>query len=100
MRYSVILVVLLSSCAYNEITPVCEPDSQVFSNLVKPIIEANCLGCHAEGNIPPVLTTYDDVIDAVNNNALKNQVISLQMPPASSLNLSDINIIANWVDCE
>lgn len=100
MRYSFFFFLLLSSCTYNEIIPFCEPDDQVFSDLVKPIIEANCLGCHGEGNIPPVLITYDDVIGAVNSNALKYQVISLKMPPATPLNLSDINIIANWIDCE
>ena len=68
--------------------------------MVKPIIEANCIGCHGEGEAPPVLTSYNSVIDAVNNYSLKQQVVSLQMPPATPLNLSDINIITNWVDCE
>ena len=100
MRYSFFFLILLSSCAYNEIVPVCEPDEQAFYDLVKPIIEANCIGCHAEGDTPPILTSYSSVIDAVNNYSLKQQIVSLQMPPATPLNLSDINIITTWIDCE
>ena len=54
------------------------------------------------GGRPEILTTYDGVIDAVNNHSLKYQVTSLQMPPYGSNALSDseINIIKNWIDCE
>jgi len=103
MRYSLFLLFLLCSCTYNELVPVCEPDSQIFSEVVQPIIEANCVACHDElGGRPEILTTYDGVIDAVNNHSLKYQVTSLQMPPYGSNALSDseINIIKNWIDCE
>ena len=103
MRYSFFLLFLVCSCTYNELVPVCEPDDQTFSNLVQPIIEANCMGCHNESSgMSVILTTYDGVIDAVNNHSLKDQVVSLQMPPygSSPLSVSEINIITNWVDCE
>lgn len=103
MRYSWFLFFLFSSCSYNELVPVCEPDEQIFFDIVQPIIEANCVACHDDsGGIPGLLTTYDGVIDAVNNHSLKYQVTSLQMPPPSSNALSDseINIIKNWIDCE
>ena len=101
MRYSIVLVVLLCSCSYNELIPVCEPDQQIFSDLVKPIIESNCMGCHNESaGRPAILTTYDGVIDAVNNHGLENQIVNLQMPPGGGLKESDIETITNWISCE
>lgn len=102
MRFSWFLLFLFSSCSYNEIVPVCKPDEQIFSNIVQPIIEANCVACHESDASPGILTTYGGVIDAVNNHSLKYQVTSLQMPPYGSNALSDseIDIIKNWIDCE
>ena len=104
MRNSLFLLLLFSSCTYNEIVPVCAPDDQTFADLVQPIIETNCIGCHNESSgRPAILTTYDGVINAVNNHALKDEVVSLQMPPpygSSSLSSSEINIITSWIDCE
>ena len=96
-------LVILTSCTYNEITPVCEPDEQMFSDLVQPIIESNCMECHSESSSqPPVLETYDGVINALNNHSLRDRVINREMPPDSkpSMSESDINIIKNWADCE
>ena len=62
------------------------------------------MACHDDsGTRPEILTTYDGVIDAVNNHTLKYQVTSLQMPPpyvSNALSDSEINIIKNWIDCE
>ena len=94
-------LLILTSCTYNEITPICEPDEQMFSDLVQPIIESNCIVCHAESNSrPAVLETYDGVIHALNNHSLKELVVSFQMPKNSTMSESDINIIKNWADCE
>ena len=94
---------IITSCTYNELIPVCEPDEQMFSDLVKPIIESNCIGCHSESNNrPSVLITYDGVIDALNNYSLRDRVISGSMPPYGSPEMSsaDINTIKEWADCE
>ena len=101
-------LVIIASCTYNEITPICEPDicepdEQIFSDLVQPIIESNCIVCHTESNSrPAVLETYDGVIDALNNHSLRDKILSLKMPPygAPPMSESDINIIKNWADCE
>ena len=97
-------LVIIASCAYNEITPICEPDEQIFSDLVQPIIESNCIQCHsASGSRPETpLEIYEGVIDALNNHSLRDKVSSLQMPPygAPPMSESEINIIKNWVDCE
>ena len=103
MRFSFFIVFLFSSCTYNDLVPVCEPNRQDFFDLVQPIIEANCVGCHNEySGRPAILTTYDGVIDAVNIHALKHEIISGQMPPygSSPLTSSEISIIENWIDCE
>ena len=103
MRYSVFLVLLFCSCTYNELVYNCEPDPQVFFDLVQPIIETKCIGCHSESSLrPAILTTFDGVIDAINNHALRNEVVSFQMPPYGSTALStlEIDIITNWIDCE
>ena len=96
-------LLILTSCTYNEITPICKPDEQMFSDLVQPIIESNCMECHSESSSqPPVLETYDGVINALNNHSLRDRVINREMPPDSkpSMSESDINIIKNWADCE
>ena len=96
-------LLILTSCTYNEITPICEPDEQIFSDLVQPIIESNCMECHSESSSqPPVLETYDGVINALNNHSLRDRVINREMPPYGNLPMSesDINIIKNWADCE
>ncbi len=100
MRYSLLLFSIFYSCTYNELVPVCEPDNQIFSNSVQAIIEDKCMGCH--NSTPPVLATYEDAIDAINNYSLEDQVVSFQMPPDGSLPLSntEINIITKWVNCE
>ena len=97
-------LLILTSCTYNEITPICEPDEQIFSDLVQPIIESNCIQCHSESGSRPEtpLEIYEGVIDALNNHSLRDKVSSLQMPPygAPPMSESDINIIKNWADCE
>ena len=96
-------LLILNSCTYNELIPICEPDEQTFSDLVQPIIESNCMQCHSESSSrPAALETYEGVIDALNNHSLRDKVLSLQMPPygAPSLSESDIKTIKNWADCE
>ena len=97
------MFLLVTSCAWNEILPVCEPDEQMFLDSVQPIIKDNCMECHDVSNSrPAVLGTYDDVINALNNHSLRDRVINREMPPPEkpSMSESDINIIKNWVDCE
>ena len=93
---------VLSSCTYNELIPVCEPDEKIFSDLVLPIIESNCMGCHSEySNRQAVLGTYDGVIDALNNHSLIDRVVSGSMPPYGFpvMSSEDITILKEWA-CE
>jgi len=94
---------ILSSCTYNELIPVCEPNEQIFSDLVQSIIESNCIGCHSGSNNQAVLGTYDGVIDALNNHALIDRITSetMPMPPYDSpaMSSAEINVIKEWA-CE
>ena len=95
---------ILTSCTWNELPEVvCEPDEQVFLDLVQPILGSNCMSCHSTtANRPAVLENYNGVIDALRNYSLKEEVINRTMPPYGSppLSESDINIIQKWADCE
>ena len=96
-------LLILTSCTYNELTPICTPDEQMFSDLVQPIIESNCMGCHSESSSrPAVLTTYDGLIDALKSHSLRDRVINREMPPYGNppMSESEINIIKKWADCE
>ena len=73
-------LLILTSCTYNEITPICNPDEQMFSDLVQSIIESNCMECHSESSSqPPVLETYDGVINALNNHSLRDRVVNREI---------------------
>ena len=109
MKYlSFLLLFLLSSCTWNEIIPVsesdiCNPEEQYYLDVVQPIIENNCAGCHnVNSDRLAILNSFDGVIDALNNYSLKDRVTSLQMPQYGSPPLleSEINIIQKWADCE
>jgi hypothetical protein len=95
---------IFSSCTWNQIPEViCEPDEQLFLELVQPIIENNCISCHSTAAyMPAVLGSYDGVIDAFRNYSLKEEVINRTMPPYGSppLSESEISIIKKWADCE
>ena len=104
MRYSLLLLLLLlSSCTYNEFVLVCEPNEDVFNNEIKSIIDNNCAGCHHESSgRPAILTTYEGVVDAVKYSELVNWIISEEMPPNGMprLSQSEIDIVKNWANCE
>ena len=101
-------LVIITSCTYNEIIPVsdfdiCNPEEQYYLDVVQPIIENNCVGCHnINSGRPAILNSFDGVVDALNNYSLKDRVTSLQMPQYGSppLSESEINIIQKWADCE
>ena len=99
---------IFSSCTWNEFIPVsdydvCSPEEQYYLDVVQPIIENNCVGCHnVNSGRSAILNSFDGVVDALNNYSLKEKVTSLQMPQYGSppLSESDISIIKNWADCE
>lgn len=86
------------SRTYEEIsdnTPITE--TVTYTKDVKPIIEANCIGCHSPGaqaltNYSQVKANIDNIIDRIgrpNGDPLK-------MPQGGSLSASQINIFTKW----
>ena len=101
MRFSLFLMLIFFSCTYNEVVLDCVPSEQDYIALVKPIIEENCINCHNDNSgRPAILTSYIGVIDAIDNQSLKNWVVDLQMPPGNPLEQSDIDVLIKWIDCE
>lgn len=102
IRLAFFLLVLIS-CTYNEIEPICNPDPIFYSDIIQPILDVHCLYCHSDGSGRAPLSNYNQVISAQNEYDLLDRVINLEMPPNGeqpSLNESDIIIIRNWINCE
>ena len=76
MRYSLSLLVILSSCTYNELIPisVCESDTPSFSTCVKPIMDNHCLECHSDASPNGDLLNYDAIRDYVINGDLLDRI--------------------------
>ncbi|MHA7059770.1 hypothetical protein ACWGOQ_0021260 [Aquimarina sp. M1] len=86
--------------------PIPEQTSTYISH-VKSIIDTNCIECHGDpldqGAIM-MLTTYDQVVDAVNNRGLFNRVatmgINTVMPPPEEggrLPQVTIDVVEDWI---
>tara|TARA_B100001142_G_C14348103_1_gene660876 strand:- start:7261 stop:7575 length:315 start_codon:yes stop_codon:yes gene_type:complete len=102
IRLAFFLLVLIS-CTYNEIEPICNPDPIFYNDIIKPILDVHCSDCHSDGSGRALLSNYNQVISAQNEHDLLDRVINFEMPPYGaqpSLNQSDILIIRNWIDCE
>lgn len=70
-------------------------NSASYATVIKPIIENNCLECHA-GNESPNLSSYA----RLSNNAalVRAQVVSRLMPRDGSLTDEEIAFIRCWID--
>jgi uncharacterized membrane protein len=122
MRYSLILLFLFSSCAYNELIVGCtdsaaanyDPNATIdnglcildlclsepsFTECVKPIIDNNCVLCHSYGGEAGwlILSDYASIIAASNIYDLKN-IINTSMPAAQLMPQENISIIEKWLD--
>jgi len=67
-----------------------------FAINVKPIIDANCIGCHGTGGNSPNLTSY--ALISASASSVKGAVVSGRMPQGGSLTQEEIDAIACWVD--
>lgn len=66
-----------------------------FSKNVKPIIDNNCVECHA-GNRFPDMRSH--AIIARNSALIKNVVVTRRMPRGKSLTNKQIATIEDWID--
>ena len=102
MKYlSFLLLLILTSCTYNELPiseiTICETNSPSFLDCVLPIIDDNCVSCHSENGGQSLLTSFSEIILAVENDDLLGRIKS-DMPPGNLMKASDILIIENWID--
>ena len=106
---ALISVLLISSCAKDDgdgLAPVPDPDPDAtvtYNGNVKAIIDGNCLNCHGNptsNGAPMSLTTYAEVVSAVNNRSLVARINSATnpMPQAGLMSQANRDVIAAWVD--
>ena len=86
-----------------------DPGVLTYFKDVKPLIDANCNGCHTEGGVGPFrLETYEQVLPL--SSAIKTAVQDRTMPPwlpaegcrdikgSRALTQAEIDTISRWVD--
>ena len=98
-----LLLLLLSSCSYNELS-LCETNNPSYSNCIEPIFKEHCVVCHNSqqqySNL--ILENYTEISEAViNRNVIdrisKDESDILFMPQSSSKLLEkEIQLIINW----
>jgi len=77
-------------------------EDPTFTANVQGIISGNCFNCHGAtptNGAPMSLTTYNQVVDAVNNRGLVNRINSTTapMPPSGRMNATLRQTIEQWV---
>ncbi|MCX6613397.1 MAG: DUF1549 domain-containing protein [Acidobacteria bacterium] len=82
------------------------PDAQFFDSQVRPILRANCYGCHSEANATSGLSlqTRDSILRGGNRGASLDIILNaarhvgdLKMPPNKKLTDEQIAILERWV---
>ena len=93
---------LNNSC---ENSGTCVSTNMSFATNIKPILDANCLGCHSSaGGVSGGydFSSYNGVKSAVTAAKLYESVVqtgsAVSMPPASKLSQCNIDQIKSWVD--
>ncbi len=91
------IVFIFSSCSSDSAEI---PEARVtYKANVKAIIDANCIGCHANpptNNAPMALVTFQNVKDAFTSRGLIGRVESGSMPPNGELSTAQINALKSW----
>ena len=101
--FILLISVFFASCLTNVEETIVEEQEEVdpcadisFATNVKPIIDANCIGCHGVGGNSPNLTSY--ALVSASASSVKGAVVSGRMPQGGSLTQEEIDAIACWVD--
>lgn len=104
-----LLLALPSGCYYDNeqdlygIDPnACDTTLVKYSTVIKPLIERNCLSCHAPGGVQESspLNTYEAVKFYATNNLLVQRTndATTPMPQSGLLPLCDRDKIRAWVN--
>lgn len=81
---------------------VCDTTLVSYLSDIKPIVEANCISCHAPGGeqeISPLLT-YEDMIKYISDNNMVDRVRgnSSLMPPSGKMGNCNLLLIEAWIN--
>ena len=83
-------------------TEACDTTTVSFSGDIKPIVDANCVRCHAPGGEQEVspLLTYEDVKKYVSGNVIVDRTTGTTtlMPPEGKMNNCNLLLIQAWVN--
>ncbi|MCB9189910.1 MAG: hypothetical protein H6600_08775 [Flavobacteriales bacterium] len=93
--YSAIMIGSLSlisgSCEKKEIS--CNDTVSTYETNIKPIIDANCIGCHKK------FSTYAGLQSIINNGEFEHEVlVKRSMPQGKSLTMEELVSIKCWLD--
>lgn len=78
--FCIFLVAIITSCTYdneeNYYSDVCDTLNVTYTETVKPILQANCLGCHFNNNVQTgiELQEYADVKERVDDGSLLGSI--------------------------
>lgn len=80
----------------------CDTTAVSYSTNIKPIIEQNCISCHAPGGAQETapLVTYDQLKNYATSGALVDRTngTSSLMPPSGKMSNCNLLFIKAWVD--
>ncbi len=84
-------------------TPNPNPMSVTYEGDIEGIIQSNCLSCHQSppiNNAPMALTTFEEVMNAVENRGLITRINSTTnpMPASGRMPAATRQLIEDWVD--
>lgn len=80
----------------------CDTTAVSYNTDIKPIIDANCISCHAPGGeqeSSPILN-YEDLKKYTGNRDLVNRTNGTNslMPPSGKMNSCNVALIEAWVN--
>lgn len=107
--FSMLFIAMISqtACYYDNEqdlygTVACDTTAISYATDIRPILDANCISCHAPGGeqeISPLLT-YDDIKRYTDANNLSDRINgrSSLMPPTAKMSTCNIAIIEAWIN--
>lgn len=105
--FAVLLSIVFSqtACYYdNEVdqygTTPCDTANVSYSQVIKPIIDQNCISCHAPGGERETspFTTYDEVVLYAESAVPRINGSSTLMPPSGKMSSCNIALFTSWVN--
>ncbi len=84
-----------------ETTPIASVDctTVTYSEVIKPLFDANCVSCHGTGSPDGALNNYAETKVFAENGKLKDEVLTTRsMPIGKTLSSDQLGQIKCWLD--